>query len=203
MKLYFSPGACSLSPHIALQEAGLPYELSKVDLASHTTASGEDYYKINPSGAVPMLELDSGERLTEGPVISRYIAEKAKNADLLPAAGTMPRYRVEEWQNYITSEIHKSFSPLFGSPAVDAQAKAQYTESLKKKLRWVSEQLRGKRYLTGPKFTVADAYLFVVLNWTQHVGIDLGEFSELKKFVAEVAARPAVKAALQAEGIGS
>jgi glutathione S-transferase len=203
MKLYFSPGACSLSPHIALQEAGLACELTKVDLASHTTETGEDYYKINPIGAVPMLELDSGEKLTEGPVISRYIAEKAKNADLLPPAGTIPRYRVEEWQNYITSEIHKSFAPLFGSPSVDASAKAQFVEALKKKFRWVSEQLRGKRYLTGTKFTVADAYLFVVLNWAKNVGIDVSEFPELKKFMGEVASRPAVKAALQAEGLGA
>jgi glutathione S-transferase len=201
MKLYYSPGACSLSPHIVLREAGISCSLERVDLSKHQLSSGADYYAINPKGAVPVLELDNGERLTEGSVISQYIAEKAGNTQLLPAAGTMPRYRVAEWQNYITSELHKSFAPLFGHPELDALGKSAYSNHLKKKFSWVSQQLQGKQFLTGDTFTVADAYLFVVSGWASHVKLDLSESPNVQAFMGRVAQRPAVQEAMKAEGL--
>jgi glutathione S-transferase len=201
MKLYYSPGACSLAPHIVLRETGARFSVERVDLATHKLANGTDYYTVNPSGAVPVLELDGGERLTEGPVICQYIAEKAANTQLLPAAGTMPRYRVAEWQNYITSELHKSFSPLFGSPEVDQLAKAAFAQRLQKKFAWLSEQLKGKQYLTGDTFTIADAYLFAVAGWSKYVNLDLSSAPNVQAFLARVAERPAVKEALRAEGL--
>lgn len=203
MKLYYSPGACSLAPHILLREAGLQFSLEKVDLAKHQLASGGDFYSITPKGAVPVLELDNGERLTEGPVIGQYIAERANNTQLLPAAATLPRYRVAEWQNYITSELHKSFAPLFGSPELDANGKAAFAQSLQKKFAWVSGQLQGKQYLTGDNFTVADAYLFVVSSWAQYVKLDISGAPNVLAFLGRVAARPAVKEALRAEGLAA
>ena len=201
MKLYFSPGACSLAPHIVLREVGAKFSLERVDLPKHQLSSGADYYTINPKGAVPLLELDSGERLTEGPVIAQYIADQAGNTHLLPAAGTMPRYRVMEWQNYITSELHKAFGPLFGAPAVDDATKSAFAQTLQKKFGWVSEQLKGKQHLTGDTFTVADAYLFVVAGWSKHVQLDISHAPHLQSFLGRVAERPAVKEAMRAEGL--
>lgn len=199
MKLYFSPGACSLAPHILLRETNIPHTLIKVD-TSHRTEDGIDFYTINPKGYVPVLELDDGQRITEGPIIAQFIADQANRQDLMPAAGSMARYRVMEWQSYITSELHKSFSPLF-NPALDAAAKAVFAAILSKKLGWVSSQLRGKPYLTGESFTAADAYLFTVAGWAKHVGLDLSDFEHLQAFLQRVGSRPAVQAAMKAEGL--
>lgn len=199
MKLYFSPGACSLAPHILLCETNIPHTLIKVD-TSHRTEDGIDFYTINPKGYVPVLELDDGQRITEGPIIAQFIADQANRQDLMPAAGSMARYRVMEWQSYITSELHKSFSPLF-NPALDAAAKAVFAAILSKKLGWVSSQLRGKPYLTGESFTAADAYLFTVAGWAKHVGLDLSDFEHLQAFHQRVGSRPAVQAAMKAEGL--
>ncbi|AXA93159.1 glutathione transferase GstA [Massilia sp. YMA4] len=199
MKLYYSPGACSLVPHILLRETALPHTLVKVDLGKHVTEPGLDYYGINPKGSVPVLELDDGQRLTEGPVIAQFIADQARREDLMPAPGSMARYRVMEWQNYITSELHKSFSPLFNR-ALDAAAKEVFLASLRKKFAWVSEQLGERAYLTGATFTAADAYLFTVAGWSKVVGLDLSDLAPLQAFLQRVAARDAVRQALVAEG---
>ena len=200
MKLYFSPGACSLAPHIVLRESGLPFTLEKVDTGAHKTAQGADYFTINPKGQVPVLELEDGDRLSEGPIVAQYIADKAKNTSLMPAAGTKARYRVLEWQNYVTSELHKSFTPLF-NPAVNAEAKSVLADNLKKKYQWVSTQLEGRQYLTGDTFTAADAYLFTVTCWAKYVNLDLSDLDNLQKYLSRVAARPAVKEAMRAEGL--
>lgn len=200
MKLFFSPGACSLAPHIVLKETQQAFKLEKVDTGTHTTADGADYYAINPKGAVPLLELESGERLTEGPIIAQYLADKAGRADLLPAAGSMDRYRVMEWQNYITSELHKTFTPLF-NPELDGSAKKTLASVLRKKYEWVNTQLQSKDYLLGQSFTVADAYLFAVTGWAKYVSLDLADLKHLQDFLARVAGRPAVREALKAEGL--
>lgn len=200
MKLYYSPGACSLSPHIVLREAGLPFELVLASTKTKKLADGSDYNLINPKSQVPALELNDGQRLTEGPVIVQYIADQAPASGLAPAAGSMARYRVMEWLNFITSELHKGFSPLF-NPATPADAKPMFSARVLDRLSWVDTQLEGKAYLTGDSFTVADAYLFVVTNWTQFVGIDISGLKHLGAFMGRVAARPAVQAALKAEGL--
>jgi glutathione S-transferase len=200
MKLYYSPGACSLAPHIVLCEAKLPHTLIKVDTSTHLTENGTDFYTINPKGYVPVLELDDGQRLSEGPIIAQFIADHTRGEDLMPAAGSMARYRVMEWQNYITSELHKSFSPLF-NPALDAPAKAVFAAILSKKFGWVSGQLRGKSYLTGESFTAADAYLFTVAGWAKYVSLDLSDFEHLQAFLKRVASRAAVQEAMKAEGL--
>jgi glutathione S-transferase len=200
MKLFFSPGACSLAPHIVLKEAQQSFKLEKVDTGTHTTEDGADYYAINPKGAVPVLELESGERLTEGPIIAQYIADKAGRTDLLPVAGSMGRYRVMEWQNYITSELHKTFTPLF-NPNLDSSAKKILAGVLRKKYEWVNTQLQSKDYLLGQAFTVADAYLFAVTGWAKYVSLDLVDLKHLQDFLARVAGRPAVREALKAEGL--
>lgn len=200
MKLYYSPGACSLSPHIVLRETGLPFELVQASLQTKQLADGSDYQRINPKSQVPTLELDDGQRLTEGPVIVQYIADQAPASGLIPAAGSMARYRVQEWLNFITSELHKGFSPLF-NPAMVADAKPLFAARVLDRLSWVDTQLEGKAYLTGDSFTVADAYLFVVTNWTKFVGIDISGLKHLGAFMGRVAARPAVQAALKAEGL--
>jgi glutathione S-transferase len=202
MKLYYSPGACSLAIHILLRETESQFELAKVDTAAHKTTGGTDFYGINPKGQVPVLEVDNGEFLTEGPVIAQYICEKAGRTDLMPAAGTMARYRVAEWQNYITSELHKSFTPLFSSD-FDATAKAAHSGVLRKKLTWVSGQLATRDHLTGAPFTAADAYLFTVANWAKFVKLDVSDLAPLARFMDRVASRPAVRAAMQAEGLGA
>jgi glutathione S-transferase len=200
MKLYFSPGACSLAPHIVLREAGLTPTLVKVDLASHRTADGADFHAITAKGQVPLLELDDGTRLSEGPVIAQYIADHAGATALVPPAGTPARYRVMEWQNFITSELHKGFAPLIDAE-VNADAKQRLATVLLKKLRWVDAQLVTAPFLTGAAFTAADAYLFVVTGWAPHVGLDLSALANLQRFRASVAERPAVRQAMQAEGL--
>lgn len=196
MKLYFSPGACSLHPHIALREAGLTFDLVRVDLRAHKTQDGRDYYAVNPKGYVPALELDDGSLLTEGAVIDQYIADRKPEAKLLPAAGTMDRYRVQEWLNFIASEIHKAFSPLFGN---DEAAKDQARTRIGKRFDLVSKALESKSYLVGDAFTVADGYLFNMLRWTAFTGIDLAKWPALKAYFERIEQRPAVKAALAAE----
>jgi glutathione S-transferase len=200
MKLYYSPGACSLSPHIALLEAGLPHDLAKVDLRTHRTADGTDYYTVNGKGSVPLLELDDGQRLTEGPAIVQYIADRSPASGLAPAAGTIERYRLQEWLNFVSTELHKSFSPLFDG-AVPAEYKDMVRKRLGTRFDWLSAELQGKDYLMGARFTVADGYLFTVLNWCQWVGLDLAKWPVLAAYVARVVARPKVQAAMEAEGL--
>ena len=200
MKLYYSTGACSLSPHITLREAGLPFELVLASTKTHKLADGTDYYTINPKGYVPLLELDNGQRLSEGPAIVQYIADQVPAKNLAPANGTMERYRLQEWLNFITTELHKGFSPLF-NPATPEDYKPQVKERLLSRYKWVNEQLEGKQYLLGDQFSVADAYLFVVSSWGGYVGVDLKPFANLQAFSGRVAARPAVQEALKAEGL--
>lgn len=200
MKLYYSPGACSLSPHIALREAGLSFDLVLASTKTKKLQDGSDFYAINSKGSVPVLELDNGERLTEGPAIVQYIADLAPASNLAPAAGSMARYRLQEWLNYITSELHKGFSPLF-NPATPEEYKPLARAALMARFTWVNAQLEGKQYLMGDQFTVADAYLFVVSNWGQYVGVDVSGFEHLVAFRARVAARPAVQEAMKAEGL--
>lgn len=200
MKLFFSPGACSLAPHIVLRESGCAFSLEKVDTARHLTADGSDYYTVNPKGQVPLLVLDDGATLSEGPVIAQYIADQAANTTLMPVAGSLARYRVMEWQNYLTSELHKSFSPLFNA-SFDHAAKTLHAALLHKKYAWVDTRLADTSYLTGEDFTVADAYLFTVTGWAKYVHLDLSDLVHLQRFLSRVAARPAVRAAMQAEGL--
>ena len=200
MKLYYSPGACSLSPHIVLREAGLPFTLVLADTKTHQLADGADYYAINPKGYVPLLELDNGERLTEGPAIVQYIADQVPGKQLVPAAGTMARYRAMEWLNFITSELHKGFGPLFDKKFPEA-GKAFFKNKLGERLAWVDQQLAGKQYLMGDQFSVADAYLFTVAGWGQYVGVDIKPLANLSAYMARVAARPAVQEAMKAEGL--
>lgn len=200
MKLYYSPAACSLAPHIIAREAAIPLALEKVDTSRHLTADGADFYRINPKGQVPVLQLEDGSQLTEGPVIAQYLADFARAGSLLPAPGTLARYRVMEWQNYITSELHKSFTPLF-NPALDVHTKTLLAGLLRKKLEWVDSQLRGRLYLTGESFTVADAYLFVVLGWSKFVQLEISDLAELRSFMARVSGRPAVREAMKAEAL--
>jgi len=200
MKLFFSPGACSLSPHIALREAGLPVELVKVDLKTKQMADGADFTAINPKGYVPTVQLDGGDILTEGPAIVQYIADQKPESGLAPANGTMARYRLQEWLTFINSELHKTFGALF-NPSAPAETKDAAKALLAKRFDYVVSQLQGKDYLTGEQFTVADGYLFTVINWGQWVGIDLAQWPALAAFHARVAARPAVQEALRAEGL--
>ena len=200
LKLYYAPGACSLAPHILLREIGALFTLAKVDTGKHVTADGQDYYMINPKGQVPLIELDDGTRLSEGPVIAQYIADHAGAHALMPPAGSLARYRVMEWQNYVTADLHKSFTPLFHSD-VDATAKKALAAVLRKKLVWLDGQLAGKSFLTGETFTAADAYLFVVLGWARLVQIDLAVLEHVSAFMTRVATRPAVQAAMKAEGL--
>jgi glutathione S-transferase len=202
MKLYYSRGACSLAPHIILRETGLPFQLERVDLTKHQLASGEDYYKINARGQVPLLELDDGQKITEGPVITQYLAERAGRKDLLPPSGELDRYRVLEWQNFITSELHKSYSPLF-SKDYPEEAKSITRRALRKKYEWVSQQLNGRDYTTGNNFTVADAYLFTVTNWAKGVDLNLSDLDALQAFQKRVANRPAVIEAIRAEELNA
>jgi len=200
MKLYFAPGACSLSPHIVLREAGLAFELEQVDNKEKKTKSGQNFWDVNPKGQVPVLELDEGGRLTEGPVIVQYVADKKPGSGLAPACGTPERYRVQEWLNFTTSELHKSFGPVF-RPTTPEEYKKISKENLGKRFDWLDKQLAGRQYLMGEKFTIADAYLFTVLRWSPRIEIDLGRWPNLKAYVDRVAARPKVREALQAEGL--
>lgn len=200
MKLYYSPGACSMSPHIVLHEAGVPVQTVRTDLKTHKLADGSDYYAVNPKGYVPLLELDDGQRLSEGPAIVQYIADLVPASNLIPAAGTMERYRVQEWLNFISAELHKSFSPLF-NPAMPEEGKAIYRRRLTDRFKWIDAQLEGKDYLMGTQFTVADAYLFTITNWAKPMNLDLSAFGRLTAYMGRVAARPAVQATLRAEGL--
>ncbi|MFZ5792226.1 MAG: glutathione transferase GstA [Pseudomonadota bacterium] len=200
MKLYYSPGACSLSPHIVIREAGLPAEAVKVDLKAKKTEKGEDYARINPKGYVPALELDDGQVLTEGPAIVQYLADKKPDAKLAPPAGSLERTRVQEWLNFISTELHKSFSPLFGADTPDAY-KAIAKKRLSDRLALVDRHLAGKDYLMGKSFSIADAYLFTVASWSKYVDLDISGLKNLGAFLARMAARPAVQAALKAEGL--
>jgi glutathione S-transferase len=200
MKLYYSPGACSLSPHIALHEAGLAHESIMAPTKTHKLPDGTDYYTINPLGYVPYLTLDDGRSLHEGPAIVQYIADQAPAKNLAPANGTYERYKLQEWLNLIGTELHKTFSPLF-SPATPAETKEGAVTKLQGRLKWVDDELAGKQYLMGDTFTVADAYLFTVTNWAGHVGLDLSPYANLLAYRARVGARPAVVAAMKAEGL--
>jgi glutathione S-transferase len=200
MKLYYAPGACSLSPHIVLRESGLPFDLEQVDNKEKKTKSGQNFWDVNPKGQVPVLELDEGGRLTEGPVIVQYLADKKPGSGLAPACGTPDRYRVQEWLNFTTSELHKSFGPIF-RPTTPEEYKKISKENLGKRFDWLDKQLADRQYLMGDKFTIADAYLFTVLRWSPRIEIDLGRWPNLKAYVDRVAARPKVREALQAEGL--
>jgi len=200
MKLYYAPGACSLSPHIVLLEAGVKFDLAKVEFPSKKTSDGEDFLAINPKGAVPTLRLDDGDVLTEGAVIVQYIADQAGNTTLAPAPGTKERLKVQEWLNYIASELHKSFSPLF-NPATPDAYKAIVKTNLTKQFAYLEKSLAGKDYLTGKNFTVADAYLFTILNWRHMHNIDISAYKNLSAYLDRVGARPKVKEAMQAEGL--
>jgi glutathione S-transferase len=200
MKLYFSPGSCSLSPHIVLREAGLKFDLEQVNNQEKKTKSGVDYWSVNGKGQVPVLELDNGERLTEGAVIVQYLADQKPDAKLLPAAGSMERLRVQEWLNFTASELHKVYAPIFRPTTPDAY-KALSKENLGKRLEWLNKQLAGKQFLMGDKFTVADAYLFTVLRWSQRIQLDLTPWPNVTAFMARVAARPKVQEAMKAEGL--
>ncbi|ODU08683.1 MAG: glutathione transferase GstA [Rubrivivax sp. SCN 71-131] len=202
MKLYYSPGACSLSPHIALHEAGLPFQAIAAPTKTHKLPDGTDYYAINPLGYVPLLELDDGTRLTEGPAIVQYIADQVPQKKLAPPYGTIERYRLMSWLTFIGTEVHKNFGPLF-NPATPEAYKPIAKAQIAKRLQWVDSELAGKQYLMGDDFTVADAYLFTVTNWGQYVGVDLSDYKNLIAYRARVAARPAVQAALKAEGLAA
>ncbi len=200
MKLYYSPGACSLSPHIALREAGLPFELVLASTKTKKLADGSDYLAINPKGQVPLLELDDGLRLTEGPAIVQYIADQVPASGLAPAAGTIERYQLMEWLNFITSELHKGFSPLF-SPDTPDDYKPIVRNRLLARLTYVDEQLANRSYLLGEQFSVADIYLFVVSGWGQYVGVDIAGLHKLMALRERIANRPAVIEAMKAEGL--
>jgi glutathione S-transferase len=200
MKLYYSPGACSLSPHIALREAGLAFEPVLASTKSHKLQDGTDYYGINPLGYVPLLELDDGTRLREGPAIVQYVADQAPLKNLAPANGTLPRYRLQEWLTFIGTEIHKTFSPLF-NPAMPEDVKKVFKEKLMSRFTWVNGELAGKDYLMGDHFTVADGYLYVVTRWTDPMKIDISGLPNLTAHHKRVTARPAVQEALKAEGL--
>jgi glutathione S-transferase len=196
MKLYYASGACSLSPHIVAREAGIPLELIKVDLSTGTYAGG-DFKKINPKGYVPVLEMDGGARLTEGVAITQYLADQKPEAKLAPPAGTMERYRLLEWQVFISTELHKGSSPLFGKQT--EEDKAATVKKLTGRYEYVNSQLEGKKYLLGEQFTIADAYLFTTLTWAEKMKIDLSSLTHLKGFYDRVKERPAVKEALAKE----
>lgn len=201
MKLYYSPGACSLSPHIVLRELGSKFDLVKVDTKTHKTASGDDYYKLNPKGYVPMLELDTGERITEGPAIVQYLADQKGDGSLAPKAGTIERVRLQEWLNFITSEIHKGIGGLF-NPKMPEEFKTVVKErfsSLNAKI--LDDHLAKNDFVLGKAFSVADAYLFTVLGWGKHVGIDMSRWPNITKYLERVGARPKVQEALKAEGL--
>ena len=199
MKLYHAPGACSLAPHIALNEAGLNYDAIKVDLSKHLLADGTDYYTINPKGSVPLLELPDGQRLSEVAVILQYIADR-KPGTLAPAFGSMERYRLMEWLNFIATEIHKQFGPLW-DPSTPDVTKERQRAVLAKRFDYLAKTLSVQPYLTGETFSVADAYLFTVVNWAGLLKIDLAPWPALQQFQARVAARPKVHATLVAEGL--
>jgi glutathione S-transferase len=200
MKLYYSPGACSLSPHIVLKELGIPHEIEKADLKEKKTASGGDLFAVNPKGQVPALQLDDGAVLTEGPAIVQYLADKKPEAGLAPANGSMARYRLQEALNHLTADVHKNFSPLF-NPATPAEYRETATKKLQKEFALLDKTLAKQPYLTGDKFTVADAYLFTLTNWAQPAKVDLSPYANVLAYRKRVGERPAVQAAMKAEGL--
>lgn len=201
MKLYFSPGACSLSPHIVLRESGLPFELVQVDVrAKKLKDGGGDYFQINPKGQVPTLQLDDGDILTEGPAIVQYVADKTPGAKLIPLAGDKARYRVQEWLNFTASELHKNFSPLL-RPTTPEDYKPIAKENISNRFNYVDKRLAGRQYLMGDAFTVADAYMFVMARWAGRVAIDLSVWPNFSAFHERVQARPKVQEAMKAEGL--
>lgn len=200
MKLFYSPGACSLAPHIVLNELGQPYDLEKVDLAAKKTETGADFTEVNGKGYVPTLELAKGEVLTEVSVILQYLADKAQNSGLLPAFGSMDRYRAMETLNFVASELHKGFGSLF-NPAMPEEGKKAIIARLQRRLAWLDEQLAKKPYLMGENYSVADAYAFTVLGWARHVNVDLSPYAHIVAYLDRVGARPAVQAALKKEGL--
>jgi glutathione S-transferase len=200
MKLYYFNGACSLSPHIVAVEAGIPITLVKADVKKKTAADGSDFIKINSKGSVPALQLDDGRVLTEGPAIVQYLADLKPESNLAPKFGTFERYQLMELLNYITSELHKAFSPLF-SPATTPEMRETILAQLGKKFDWLVSSLGTKQYLMGDTFTVADAYLFTILNWSNYVKVDLSQWPALVDYQARIGARPKVREALKAEGL--
>ena len=200
MKLYFSPGACSLSVHITLHEAGMTFTPIKAPTKTHQLEDGTDYYSINPLGYVPLLELDDGTRLVEAPALMQYIADQVPGRHLAPANGTVARAQVNGWLNFVSSELHKNFAPLF-NPVTPADYKSMVVEKLLNRFKWTDEQLAGKQYLVDNTFSVADVYLFNVTNWAPLVKVDLSGFANIAAFRAHMAQRPAVLAAMRAEGL--
>jgi len=200
MKLYYAPGACSISPHIALCEAGIAHQIEKVDLKAKKTESGADYLAINAKGYIPALQLDNGEVLVEGVAIVQYIADQKPDSGLAPKAGTMERYRLMEWLTFISSELHKMFSPLF-NPAMPEEAKKIFRDRLAQRWAYVDRQLAGKNYLMGANFSVADGYLYNMIRWAKRVEMDLSGCPNVTAFAARVEARPKVVEALKAEGL--
>jgi glutathione S-transferase len=200
MKLYYSPAACSMSPHIVLKESGLPFELVRVDLIAGQTADGADFRKINPKAQVPTLQLDDGQVITEGPVIVQYIADRVPEKKLVPAWGSMERYRVQEWLNFVCSEVHKNFGLIFKFRSVEGLAPVLIA-AIVDRIGHIAQQLEGRQYLVGDTFTVADAYLFTALSWCKFLQIDLTPWPAVTAFMERVASRPAVQAAMQAEGL--
>jgi glutathione S-transferase len=200
MKLYFSPGACSLASHIALHESGLPFEIDQFIAATGMTTSGEDFKQVNPKGYVPAIRLNDGSVLTEGAAVLQYIADQNPLSGLAPKAGTMERYRLQEWLTFIGTEIHKSYSPLFNK-AVLPEVKSRSFDLLTRRLGYVETELASKPYLMGEHFTVADAYLFVVVKWSERVGFDLAQFPRIREYLARIFTRATVQAAMKAEGL--
>ena len=200
MKLYYWPGACSLSPHIVSREAGIDLQLAQLDRAERKTAEGTVLSSVNEKNQVPVLELDDGQKLTEGPVIVQFLADQKPAAGLVPPPGTMERYRVQEWLNFVTSELHKTFGPLF-RPTTPEDFKATLRDMLGQRFDWIDKQLAGKQYLMGDQFTVSDAYLFTVLRWSPRVGIDLGKWKNISAYLDRVGARPKVQEAMKVEGL--
>jgi len=200
MKLYFAPGACSLSPHIVLREAGAKFDLEQVDLREKKTKKGEDYWTINPKGQVPLLELDDGQMISEGPAIVQYVADKNPGAGIIPAAGSIDRYHLQGWLTHIGTELHKTYGPMF-RPTTPDEYKKISKETLANKYKNIDKMLEGKQYLMGDKFTVADAYLYTVTRWAPRVEFDLSPFPNVKAFMERMNARPKVQEALKAEGL--
>ncbi len=200
MKLYYAPGTCALASHIALEETGQPFEIDRINVPTKTTASGEDFMQINPKGYVPTIQLDDGSFLTEGAVILQYIADQNSITNLAPMLGTMERYRLQEWLNFIGSEVHKTYSPMFNK-AVAEDYKVIARTLLAKRLSYVEAELADKLFLMGDTFTIADAYLFTVLRWSERVNFDLKPFPNIQSYLARIAVRPSVQAAMKAEGL--
>jgi len=200
MKLFYMPGACSLAPHIVANEAGIDLELVKVDGASKKTESDQNFLATNPNGYVPALVLDDGETLTEASVVMQYLADRKPESGLIPASGEMSRYRVQQWLNFVATELHKGFAPLF-RPNTPEETKVINKEHLTNRVKFLDSSLADRPYLTGDVFSVADAYLWTVLGWAKHVGLDISGFANVQRFLGTVAARPAVQKSLREEGL--